>query len=113
MHLFSSETETSVSADGTVKPDGLLYIKTLMSFKPLSPISESVIRGGGCGCIGVGCKKTSKCWLWGVQISCQCQPFRSHGFTLGGTGLLVPTSAAAEPSSAGSLLSFFSHLTEL
>lgn len=43
MLLFSSETETSVSADGTAKPDDLLYIKTLFSFKPRSPTSESVV----------------------------------------------------------------------
>lgn len=43
MPLFSSETETSVSADGTAKPGDLLYIETLFSFKPHSPISESVV----------------------------------------------------------------------
>lgn len=60
--LCSSETGTSVPADGPATPDDFLYIKTLFSFKPHSPTSESVVWGGGCGFIGVRCKKTpSKC----------------------------------------------------
>lgn len=43
MLCSSSETETSVSADGAAKPGDLLYIKTLFSLKPRSPTFESLV----------------------------------------------------------------------